>query len=106
MSDIFLDLPIKAPLGLVFESVSTPAGLDRWWTKSAAGVPATGEAYELDFGPGYSWRAAVTRCEPDAEFELELTKAELERRALDPSTLRTWSWTACSLSAASAPMDT
>ena len=75
MADILHDFPIFAPARRVFEAVSSPAGLDEWWTLRSTGRPATGERYRLDFGPGYEWAAVVRRCEPDAVFELELVEA-------------------------------
>jgi len=38
--------------------------------------PALGAKYELDFGPGYQWRARVTRCEPSRAFELQIIDAD------------------------------
>ena len=76
MTDIFHDLPVKAPLARVFEAVSDPQGLDRWWTKSSKGKPSEGTEYELGFGPQHDWRARVTRCVPDSEFELEMVDAD------------------------------
>src|SRR5690242_16617202 len=35
-----------------------------------------GGEYTLWFGPEYDWRAVVSRCVPETEFELELTKAD------------------------------
>lgn len=76
MADIVQDLPIKASIDRVFRAVSTPEGLDAWWTKRAKGSPQEGAAYELGFGPGYTWRARVTRCVADSEFELEMVDAD------------------------------
>ena len=78
MPDILLDLPIKALRSRVFTAVSTPAGLDRWWTKRSAGEALEGREFMLYFGPEYDWRARVTRCVVDAEFELELVRADEE----------------------------
>ncbi|HEX6050761.1 MAG TPA: SRPBCC domain-containing protein [Gemmatimonadaceae bacterium] len=75
MSDILHDFPVFAPASRVFEAVSTPAGLDRWWTITSSGEPRLGTEYALDFGPTYQWRARVSACEPDRLFELELTTA-------------------------------
>lgn len=33
----------------MFEAISTPEGLKRWWATSAKGRPRVGEALELDF---------------------------------------------------------
>ena len=75
MADILHDFPVFAPVSRVFESVSTPSGLDRWWTIASSGAPVLGADYELDFGPEYRWRARVSACEPNRAFELELTKS-------------------------------
>ena len=76
MADITHHFPIKAPPWKVFQAVSTPAGLDAWWTKRSAGMPVEGAEYELWFGPEYDWRAVVSRCVPDAEFEFRITGAQ------------------------------
>lgn len=76
MADIFHDFPIKAPPDRVFRAVSTPEGLDTWWTERSSGTPRLGAEYELGFGPGYDWRATVTRCDENAAFQLEMTRAD------------------------------
>jgi uncharacterized protein YndB with AHSA1/START domain len=73
--DILHDFPISAPIDRVFRAVSTPTGLDEWWTKRASGEPHEGAEYQLWFGPDYDWRARVSRCIPATDFELELTHA-------------------------------
>lgn len=72
MADIFHDFPVKAPLNRVFELVSTPQGLDCWWTHRSEGKPVEGAEYTLGFGPRYHWRARVTRCVPAIEIEFEI----------------------------------
>jgi uncharacterized protein YndB with AHSA1/START domain len=76
MPDILHDLPVRATAARVFAAVSTPAGLDQWWTLRSEGTPRTGAGYALHFGPGYDWSAKVTRCMPDEAFELELVRAD------------------------------
>jgi len=76
MADIFHDFPIKSPVNRVFEAVSTPGGLDQWWTKRSAGQPTLGAEFELWFGPKYDWRAKVAKWVAPSEFELEITKAD------------------------------
>lgn len=76
MADILQDFPIKAPRDRVFHAVSTPAGLDSWWTKRSAGTPTEGAEYELWFGPQYDWRAKVTRCTANSELELQMVVAD------------------------------
>ena len=76
VADIFHDFPIKAPRDAVFRAVSTPAGLDTWWTKRSAGEAQQDAEYELGFGPGYDWRAKVTRYVPDTDLELKMLRAD------------------------------
>lgn len=76
MADILQDFPIKASPTQVYRAITTPAGLDAWWTKRSSGEPREGAEYGLWFGPEYDWRARVTRAVPDSEFELEMTRAD------------------------------
>jgi uncharacterized protein YndB with AHSA1/START domain len=76
MADILQDFPIKASPTQVYRAVTTPTGLDAWWTKRSSGEPREGAEYELWFGPEYDWRARVTRAVTDSEFELEMTRAD------------------------------
>jgi len=76
MAEILHDLTIDVPPSDVFRAVSTPEGLDRWWTHRSAGKPRLGETYELWFSPEHDWRGRVTKCIPDVEFELEVTKGD------------------------------
>jgi uncharacterized protein YndB with AHSA1/START domain len=76
MPDVFHNFPIKGSLAQVFRAISTPAGLDSWWSLRSAGEPGPGAEYKLVFGPDYEWLAVVSRYLPNTEFELELTRAD------------------------------
>jgi len=76
MPDIFHDFWINAPIAKVFAAISTPQGLDQWWTKTSKGVPREGAEYELSFGPKFDWRAKVSKCAPNSAFEFEITSAD------------------------------
>ncbi len=78
MPDILQDLPIRATLEAVFAAVSTPEGLDAWWTASSKGKPALGSTYDLDFGPGYQWQGLVTQLAPPTRFELTISRADTD----------------------------
>ncbi len=73
--DILFDFPIAAAPDRVFQAVSSPTGLDAWWTARSAGTPRAGEVYALWFPEDYDWRARVLRAEPERAFELQLTEA-------------------------------
>lgn len=76
MADIVHQFPIFAPIEKVFDAVSTPVGLNAWWTLEATGEPVEGREYSLFFGPEYDWRAIVSRSIPQTEFELTMTAAD------------------------------
>ena len=76
MPDIFHNLLINASAQKVFSAVSTPAGLNSWWTEKSSGEPVAGNEYELWFGPEYDWRAVVTKSFENELFELKVIKAD------------------------------
>lgn len=76
MTDIFHYFPINAPIDKVFEAISTPSGLDKWWTKSSIGIGNIGEKFQLHFEPDYNWTALVTKCIPEKEFELTMQNSD------------------------------
>jgi len=78
MPDILHDLLIGAPRPDVFRAITTPAGLDAWWSLDSEGLAQPGSEWRLGFGPGFEWRARVTRCVPDSEFEWEITRADAD----------------------------
>lgn len=78
MPDILQDLPIAAPPDRVFEAVASPAGLDAWWTLGCRGERRPGATWDLDFGPGYAWRAEVSRWQPGEAFALTVTRADAD----------------------------
>lgn len=76
MADIVQLFPVKAAPQDVFRAVSTPQGLEAWWTKRSSGRPEVGAEYGLWFGPEYDWHAIVSQCVPQREFELEIVDAD------------------------------
>src|SRR5215831_8371460 len=75
MADIFHHLQINAAPQDVFQAISTPAGVDAWWSKRSSGGATEGATWELWFGPSYDWRATVSRCVPNQAFEWQMTSA-------------------------------
>lgn len=76
MADIVQTFPIKASAAQVFQAISRSDSLANWWTKRSSGESKAGSQWELWFGPQHDWSAKVSRFVPDAEFELELTRAD------------------------------
>ena len=76
MTDINHKFAIKAPIERVFWGFTSPQGLNIWWPKNSSGAPILDTEYVLDFGPGYIWKAKVTRIVENEEFELTMTFAD------------------------------
>lgn len=72
MADLFHSFPINAPVANVFEMISTPGGLDKWWTERSSGKPAIAETFHFHFSPDYHWTAIVSKCTTNKEFEFTL----------------------------------
>ena len=76
MSSILHDFEVNAEPSKVYETITTPAGLDQWWTQRANGGPRVGEEYQLWFGPEHDWRARVIEAVPSRRFALEMTGSD------------------------------
>lgn len=75
MFNIAHDLTVRTPLATVFHGVSTPAGLDTWWTLSSSGKAVKGAEYRLGFGESLVWRAVVTDVASNRLLALRMTDA-------------------------------
>ncbi len=76
MADIYHSLFIKAPINEVFYAISTPDGLDLWWSDQSTGTPGKGELYSLNFTENYQWEARVEEWENDALVTYRMTEAD------------------------------
>ena len=78
MADIFHYFPINASPEKVFETISTPQGINNWWSEEAKGAVGNGEVYELFFSEDYHWAGVVSKYNPFTEFELTMTKSDAD----------------------------
>lgn len=76
MADLFHIFPINASIDKVFEAISTPGGLDKWWTKTSSGNTAIGETFHFHFEPDYNWTAVVSKYLLHQEFELTMQNSD------------------------------
>ena len=76
MPSILHDFYINAPAEKVFAGISTPEGLNQWWTKRSSAEQKLGGVYDLWFSPEYDWRGRVTKYIPNTDFELEIFNAD------------------------------
>lgn len=73
---IYHDLHINASKKLIFDAVSTPAGLNNWWTLKCSGIPEVGVEYNFYFSPEYDWYGNVIKYEPGKAFHIKMTKSD------------------------------
>lgn len=78
MADIHHDFLIHGPAARVYEAITSPQGLDSWWTLRAAGEPVRNSTYEFNFGENYNWQAIVLEVVPGFEISWEFTEADAD----------------------------
>jgi len=59
MNGIYHDLVINCSIEELYATISTPKGLNIWWTKSSEGEAAMGNTYRFYFAPEYDWYGEV-----------------------------------------------
>lgn len=74
MFDIHHNFVVKAASNRVFEALTTPQGLDSWWTLQSSGVPEIGNLYTFYFGPEFDWRAEVVHMVSDKKLTWKMVK--------------------------------
>jgi uncharacterized protein YndB with AHSA1/START domain len=74
MFDIHHNFVVKGTPEKVFETFTTPQGLDSWWTLQSSGVPEIGNLYTFYFGPEYDWRAEVIHKISDSDLTWKMVK--------------------------------
>jgi len=74
---IFHDLTIEMTVEEVFAAITTPKGLNSWWTKKASGQPKIGEKYQFYFDPEV-WNAKVVLCQPDQMICFEMIQTDTD----------------------------
>jgi len=76
MPDINHQFPIKASAKQVFDAITSPAGLNSWWTLQSKGSPLVGSSYQFFFSEEYNWSGVVVSAVTDSSIEWEFTSAE------------------------------
>jgi len=76
MAAIDHKFPIRASSRDVYAAITTPEGLDAWWTLKSEGEPEEGSNYRFFFAPEYDWSGRVLSAVRDSLIEWEFTSAE------------------------------
>ncbi len=76
MFDILHDLEINAKPNKIFRMVSTPEGLNAWWTKKSKGMAAFNQEYQFYFSEAFDWKAKVIDIQIDKRITYQMTSAD------------------------------
>ena len=76
MPDIYHQFPIDATPDTVFQAISTPEGINQWWTLNCMGHARSGDLCHLDFGPGYQWKARISKFERNRAIEWTMAESD------------------------------
>lgn len=67
---------IQASAKAIFTVITSPEGLNSWWTAKASGEPALGNEYELYFSKDYDWRAEVIEVDAPKQISWQMREAD------------------------------
>lgn len=77
------DLVIEAPLPKIFQAITEPEHLIRWWPLKCQGIPKENEVYNFFFSSEYNWYGKVIKLENYKSFYIKMTKSDED---WDPTT--------------------
>ena len=96
MSDILHRYPVNASAKKVYNAITSPEGLNSWWTLKSEGSPVKGSIYRFFFEEAYDWYASVEDAQQDtlirwkfSEAEPDWTGTRLEMRLSEKGD---WTW--------------
>ena len=75
MPDLVHQFHVAASAEVLFAAISTPEGLNSWWTLESSGQPQIGTQYRFYFGPKYDWLATVVAAEADRSITWQMLRA-------------------------------
>lgn len=75
MYTIYHNFVVNVSKEKFFEAVSTPTGLNNWWTLQCNGIPKLSEVYNLNFTDEYNWFAKISKFEDNESIEYSMLDA-------------------------------
>lgn len=75
MYTIYHDFVVNVSKEKFFEAVSTPYGLNNWWTLQSSGNPKLNEIYNLNFTDEFNWFAKISKFEENKCIEFSMAEA-------------------------------
>jgi len=74
--NIYHNLTIDVSPKEVFDAVSLPKHLDKWWPLKSSGKPELHSEYNLNFTDKYDWYCKVSQVKANKSFYLKMTKSD------------------------------
>lgn len=74
--NIYHNLQVKTSAKEVFDAVSQPEHLNKWWTLKSSGIPELGAEYNLNFTDDYNWYCEVSKVENNKCIHFKMTKSD------------------------------
>lgn len=75
MPTIFHTYQVAVSKAAFFEAVTTPAGLNNWWTLQCTGTPKLEEIYNFNFTDQFNWYAKISKYEEYSCVEFSMLQA-------------------------------
>jgi len=76
MFSIHHEIDISGPRAAIMKAISTPDGINAWWTKRCSGRLLVGELFNFYFSDDYSWWAYVSEYVEDKKVAYEMCDAD------------------------------
>jgi len=76
MFTIYHDIEITASASAIFEMISKPINLDKWWTIKSQGSPELNTDYNFFFSNQYNWFATVAKVTHNQKITYKMINAD------------------------------
>ncbi|NNE32834.1 MAG: SRPBCC domain-containing protein [Winogradskyella sp.] len=80
---IYFNFIINSDKSSLYDAVTKPEHLVKWWPLKCTGTPKEGEIYNFNFTDKYDWLAKVVSCEKDDHIHFKMTRSDPD---WDPTT--------------------
>lgn len=76
MHNIYHDIEIKSDPHSILDSITTPKGLNAWWTVKSSGDIKLGNSFQFYFSDDYNWYAQIVQFEENKLVQFQMTDAD------------------------------
>ena len=70
------DIDMRAFAEDIYFLISTPEGLNKWWTVRSEGILAQNEEYQFYFSDEYDWKGEILEFTPNESISYFMTQAD------------------------------